>query len=73
MNVIVIGGGAAGFFAAINAAEMSPDMEVHVFEKAAQFLSKVRVSGGVLLIVGAGMIRRCMKIGQCMWIDCGRS
>ena len=48
MNVklAIIGGGAAGFFAAINAAEMSPGIEVHVFEKAAQFLSKVRVSGG---------------------------
>jgi predicted Rossmann fold flavoprotein len=48
MNVklAIIGGGAAGFFAAINAAEMSPGIEVHVIEKAAQFLSKVRVSGG---------------------------
>lgn len=45
-KLAIIGGGAAGFFAAINAAEMSPGIEVHVFEKAAQFLSKVRVSGG---------------------------
>jgi len=45
-KLAIIGGGAAGFFAAINAAEMSPAIEVHVFEKAAQFLSKVRVSGG---------------------------
>jgi predicted Rossmann fold flavoprotein len=42
----VIGGGAAGFFAAITCAETFPDAEVTILEKGAQFLSKVRISGG---------------------------
>jgi len=44
-NVIVIGGGAAGFFAAINCAQ-SPDITVTILEKSSKLLSKVRVSGG---------------------------
>src|SRR5664280_1478739 len=45
-RVIVIGGGAAGFFAAITCAEAAPDAEVTVLERGPQFLSKVRISGG---------------------------
>jgi predicted Rossmann fold flavoprotein len=45
-RVIVAGGGAAGFFAAIACAEAAPDVEVIVLEKGPQFLSKVRISGG---------------------------
>lgn len=44
MKIGVIGGGAAGFFAAIHAA--GPDREVHIFEKTSKLLSKVRISGG---------------------------
>jgi predicted flavoprotein YhiN len=44
--VIVVGGGAAGFFAAITCAEAAPDAEVTVLERGPQFLSKVRISGG---------------------------
>jgi predicted Rossmann fold flavoprotein len=43
---VVVGGGAAGFFAAIACAEASPGTEVIIFEKGPQFLSKVRISGG---------------------------
>jgi len=43
-KVIVVGGGAAGFFAAITAAELGSD--VTLLEKTSQFLSKVRISGG---------------------------
>lgn len=46
MNVIVIGGGAAGFFAAINIAELNPNWSVTLLEKSNKLLSKVRVSGG---------------------------
>ena len=46
MKVAVIGGGAAGFFAAITAKENHPDAEVVIFEKSQKFLAKVRVSGG---------------------------
>ncbi|MBC8047391.1 MAG: NAD(P)/FAD-dependent oxidoreductase [Fimbriimonadaceae bacterium] len=42
----IIGGGAAGFFAAINAAELNPQLQVHVFEKGNAFLQKVKISGG---------------------------
>jgi len=42
----VIGGGAAGFFCAINAARVNPLLEVIILEKSNKVLSKVRVSGG---------------------------
>src|SRR5271154_7095683 len=45
-RVMVVGGGAAGFFAAITCAEANPQIEVTILEKSAQFLSKVRISGG---------------------------
>src|SRR5437773_405433 len=45
-RVIVVGGGAAGFFGAIACAEAAPSAEVIVLEKGPQFLSKVRISGG---------------------------
>ncbi len=43
-QIIVVGGGAAGFFAAITAAEMGA--KVRVLEKSGRFLEKVRISGG---------------------------
>lgn len=46
MRVAVIGGGAAGFFAAIHAKENFPKAEVVIFEKSKKTLSKVKVSGG---------------------------
>jgi len=46
MNIGIIGGGAAGFFAAINAKERHPSARVVIFEKSLTVLSKVRVSGG---------------------------
>lgn len=45
-NLIVIGGGAAGFFCAVNAAAMNPSLKVTIVEKTSKLLSKVRVSGG---------------------------
>lgn len=45
-RLIVIGGGAAGFFCAVNAARMHQPMEVIVVEKTSKLLSKVKVSGG---------------------------
>ncbi len=45
-RAIVVGGGAAGFFAAITCAETAPDAEVTVLERGSQFLAKVRISGG---------------------------
>ena len=45
-RLIIIGGGAAGFFCAINAAQFNPALEVIVIEKTNKLLSKVRISGG---------------------------
>ncbi|MFR9650327.1 MAG: aminoacetone oxidase family FAD-binding enzyme [Rikenellaceae bacterium] len=46
LRVGVIGGGAAGFFAAINLFEMVADVDVTILEASDKVLSKVRVSGG---------------------------
>ena len=46
MKVAVIGGGAAGFFSAINAKENYPDSEVVILEKSQKLLAKVKISGG---------------------------
>src|ERR1043166_1214388 len=45
-RVIIAGGGAAGFFAAITCAETMPAADVLILEKSSHFLSKVRISGG---------------------------
>jgi len=45
-KLAVIGGGAAGFFAAVNAARIDPALNVTIFEKSREVLSKVRISGG---------------------------
>ncbi|MES2568246.1 MAG: NAD(P)/FAD-dependent oxidoreductase [Bacteroidota bacterium] len=44
--IIIIGGGASGFFAAINAAVNFPESKIIILEKSNKILSKVRVSGG---------------------------
>lgn len=46
MNIIVVGGGAAGFFGAIACAEAHPDAHITILEAGAQPLTKVRISGG---------------------------
>ena len=46
MKAAIVGGGAAGFFAAINLKEMCPEMQVTIFEKSKKVLAKVEVSGG---------------------------
>ena len=46
MKTAIIGGGAAGFFLAINLKEMVPGMEVTIFERSQHVLAKVAVSGG---------------------------
>lgn len=45
-KLVVIGGGAAGFFCAVNAAKQNPNLEVVIVEKNNKVLSKVKVSGG---------------------------
>jgi len=45
-KLIVIGGGAAGFFCAANAASLNRELEVLLIEKSNKLLSKVKVSGG---------------------------
>ena len=46
MKAAIIGGGASGFFSAINAKENFPNYEIIIFEKSNKLLTKVLVSGG---------------------------
>lgn len=45
-DVIVIGGGAAGFFTAINAAEANRELKILILERGKEVLTKVKISGG---------------------------
>ena len=45
-NVIIIGGGAAGYFTAINAKENNPELNIIILEKGKDVLQKVKISGG---------------------------
>jgi predicted Rossmann fold flavoprotein len=45
-RIVIVGGGAAGFFAAVACAEIRRGAEILVLEKTSQFLSKVKISGG---------------------------
>ena len=46
MKTAIVGGGAAGFFLAVNLKEMMPEMDVTIFERSKRVLAKVEVSGG---------------------------
>ena len=46
MKIVVIGGGAAGFFSALAAKEANPAADVILLERFANFLAKVKISGG---------------------------
>ncbi|CAF3887506.1 unnamed protein product [Rotaria sp. Silwood1] len=58
-SLLVIGGGAAGFFCAVNAARLNPALKVVIVEKSNKVLSKVKVSGG----------GRCNVTHDCFDID----
>ncbi|RUA10587.1 MAG: aminoacetone oxidase family FAD-binding enzyme, partial [Flavobacteriia bacterium] len=45
-QVVIIGGGPAGFFTAITMAERNPDLQIILLEKSDKVLQKVKVSGG---------------------------
>ena len=45
-DVLIIGGGAAGFFTAINCKEKNKNLKVAILERGKEFLTKVKVSGG---------------------------
>ena len=59
-RLVVIGGGAAGFFCAVNAARLNPHLEVIILEKSNKLLSKVRVSGGGR----CNVTHRCFEIAE---------
>lgn len=46
MNIAIIGGGAAGYFAAIEAKRNCPSADITIFEKASKMLAKVEITGG---------------------------
>ena len=45
-DVLIVGGGAAGFFAAVNAAKQNPKLNIGILERGNSVLSKVKISGG---------------------------
>ncbi len=45
-DILIIGGGAAGFFTAINAAEIAPTSKIAILERGKDVLTKVKISGG---------------------------
>ncbi|MBC3845319.1 NAD(P)/FAD-dependent oxidoreductase [Winogradskyella echinorum] len=45
-DIIIVGGGAAGFFAAINIAEKQPELSIAILERGKEGLQKVKISGG---------------------------
>ncbi len=45
-DLIIVGGGAAGFFTAINIVEKNPKLKVAILERGKNVLEKVRISGG---------------------------
>jgi predicted Rossmann fold flavoprotein len=45
-DVVIVGGGAAGFFTAVNLAEKNPYFKIAILERGKEVLTKVRVSGG---------------------------
>ncbi len=59
-KLIVIGGGAAGIFCAVNAARLGPGLSVTVLEKTGKLLSKVKVSGGGR----CNVTHACYEIGE---------
>jgi predicted Rossmann fold flavoprotein len=61
-RLIVIGGGAAGLFCAVNAARLDPALHVVVLEKTGKILSKVKVSGGGR----CNVTHACYDIGEMM-------
>jgi hypothetical protein len=45
-DIIIVGGGAAGFFTAINIAEKNKHLKIAILERGKEVLTKVRISGG---------------------------
>jgi predicted Rossmann fold flavoprotein len=45
-DILIVGGGAAGFFTAINTVEKNPSLKVAILERGSEVLNKVRISGG---------------------------
>jgi len=59
-HLIVIGGGAAGFFCAVNAARLNRHLNVTILEKSNKLLSKVKISGGGR----CNVTHACFDIGE---------
>ncbi len=59
-DLVVIGGGAAGFFCAVNAARFYPSLKILLLEKTDKLLSKVKVSGGGR----CNVTHHCMSISE---------
>src|SRR5688572_11463322 len=58
--LVVVGGGPAGFFCAVNAARLNPGLKVTIVEKTTKLLSKVKISGGGR----CNVTHACFDIGE---------
>ncbi|BAZ47578.1 fumarate reductase/succinate dehydrogenase flavoprotein-like protein [Nostoc sp. NIES-4103] len=72
LKIVVIGGGAAGFFGAIACAKVNPQAQVILLEASRQPLAKVRISGGGRCNVthacfeGAGLVQNYPRGGKAL-------
>ena len=60
IDIIIVGGGAAGFFTAINIVEKNPKLKVAILERGKTVLEKVRISGGGR----CNVTHACFDIGE---------
>ena len=61
-QLVIIGGGASGFFCAVNAAKINPNLKIRIVEKQSKVLQKVKVSGGGRCNVTNGIAQASLLI-----------
>jgi hypothetical protein len=61
-QLVIIGGGASGFFCAVNAAKINPNLKITIVEKQSKVLQKVKVSGGGRCNVTNGITQTSLLI-----------
>ena len=61
-QLVIIGGGASGFFCAVNAAKINPNLKITIVEKQSKVLQKVKVSGGGRCNVTNGIAQASLLI-----------
>ena len=64
LHIAIIGGGAAGFFAAIEAKRNFPHADITIFEKNSKVLAKVEITGDIQIL---RIHRQCDRINIFIW------